>query len=260
MKELGGPPHDRLQSGDKAPPVYGLVGIFFVMASILTVPSCDLAPTIALTPCPVATVVPTFAPTATREATPTLKPTARPSAKATNTPPKPTPSPTPIASEREAKALLQLSPYSSCSENLPRCAAVYAVQVLDHLYRYPTSFQRLALITRVLDYAGYGYSPLSLDWLVEDWLDETVRQPFDAAGGLPAGFAEQWQPRGQVTSTDLDDNGDPDYLLTVRFGPPYDVSIAQGLYWLIGRLVSFGSNPSRPLELYRGSRSEPRKT
>jgi hypothetical protein len=136
----------------------------------------------------------------------------------------------------EVAALLTADPNQYCPRCpwIGECTGPLVFKILDYLYQHPNTSYRRVLIERVIDLVGYGYDVLPFQWLVEEWLDMAVRQPFQAAGGLPPWFEEEWRDRGQVLQTDLDGNGDPDYLVAFRLGPPLFYDSPGGLYWLHG--------------------------
>jgi len=199
-----------------------------LIVSLLAALSGACMPTSSVTPAPSPSVP-------ARAGSPTLEPAATATHVLTATPTQvPSIIPTPMSVDSEGAALLIADPHQYC----PRfawygdCIGPLGFKILDYLYQHPETPYRKGLTKRLLDLAGYSYpSVLPLEWLIEDWLDASVRRPFEVAGGLPPGFAEQWREWGQVFETDLDGNGDPDYLLTFRLGAlvPGD----QGrLYWL----------------------------
>lgn len=145
----------------------------------------------------------------------------------------PIPTPTPPASspDTEAESLLKAAPvdyFPQYTTNLEGIAPL-EIKILDYIYWHPDTSYRQALLERLV---ADPELPLweTLSWLREDWLDETVRQAFDKASGIPAGFEEKWEKWGEFFSTDLDGNDDPDYLLTLKLS--HHCPEAGRMYWL----------------------------
>jgi hypothetical protein len=146
----------------------------------------------------------------------------------------PTPNATAQWEISQAKQLLTTSPYDiDCPGRTPYRIDCYAMMLLDFWYRHPETTAREQLIERLMDTASYGHYQIQLSWLIDDWLNEQVTQAFQATHGLPGGFEEQWKNRLRLIKTDLDNNGDPDYLLRARYFPrDIDTCSFNGLHWL----------------------------
>ncbi|NNJ09817.1 hypothetical protein EKD04_005715 [Chloroflexales bacterium ZM16-3] len=205
---------------------------------LLAAASCAAAP-VPATPAASATPVHTV--------TPTLPP------------PTAAPSPTPVDPAALAEELLRANPDRRCGdERSLYCSLPYSVRIFEYLHQYPQSPRRTELTERVIDLMGTEEGGrLPLDWFVDRWLDEALRQPIAAAGGqLPPGFAEGWQPHGTIQVTDLDADTVPDYLVAFHIGPPQVVEREGGLRWVhrvantyqIERLPTLVDSRSAPLE------------
>ncbi|MFN8456370.1 MAG: tetratricopeptide repeat protein [Anaerolineae bacterium] len=130
---------------------------------------------------------------------------------------------------QDVEHLLSANPQDSCSEYTYQCIITFSIKILDYLHQNPKTPYRQALLNRLMTDPQL---PLwwPLQWLREDWLDETVIKAFNEANGLPEGFKEKWSQWGEFFTTDLDGNADPDYLLTIRLD---DFCPQRGeMYWL----------------------------
>ncbi|MEW5872635.1 MAG: tetratricopeptide repeat protein [Chloroflexota bacterium] len=152
----------------------------------------------------------------------------------TRTPAPPTPTLSEV--EQQARRLLEASANRmfDCETSFPGCGGTFLLRVLEFLHAHPSTPYRTALIEHVVDTSVGAYRQLQYEWLVDEWIDQALVQPFQAAGGLPAGFAESW-PRGKIMPADLDNDRAPDYLVTVNALPHTDALASIRLYWLFSR-------------------------
>ena len=153
--------------------------------------------------------------------------------------PQPTLTPAADPVSRAAQRWLTAPGRDFCPPNAPpgECTMPLIVGILDFIAQHPGRPENEALQQRVMLFGGGddgSPADLPIGWLADDWLAAHVRLPFEQAGGLPADFRAQW--RGEVFESDLDDDGRPDYLLTVRIklgdAPVAGFEIPGGLVWL----------------------------
>lgn len=207
------------------------IRILALVLLLLPTFGCQSATTVPVsspTPAPLPTqiIIPSpVPPTPTNEPGPTL-----------TSEPGPTPTSEPGPTPPVAADILQLSPasYAVTGGDEAQAAIVYAVKILDYLHTHTNAPERPALLERLANTLGYRKGGISFDWLILEWLNETILPSFEATGGPPAGW--------EALPTDLDNDGQPDYVMSFYFQPPgSQMNGDSGLYWIApanGRFVA----------------------
>ena len=144
------------------------------------------------------------------------------------------PPPATLTAGQEARKLLRVLPYDNCNGNYPECAGPFTLRILDYLRRNPQAPERLGLIEYLFDNASgrLAYDP---EWLYAEWLEQTVVQPFQQAGGAPPGFAEAWSKRGEVWPVQFEGKDAEAYLVRLGAQPRLDTTAVKRLYYLSPR-------------------------
>lgn len=147
-----------------------------------------------------------------------------------------TPTQTYTEEERQARRLLSAKAYDTfdCEASFPGCNGTFALRVLEFLHAYPQTSYRTTLIERVMDTSIGNSQRLQMEWLIDEWAEQALVGPFQAAGGLPEGFAESWQ-RGSILPGDLDNDDKNDYVVVAKTLPGTDALSPIWLYWLYER-------------------------
>jgi tetratricopeptide (TPR) repeat protein len=146
----------------------------------------------------------------------------------------PTPNATAQAELEETMKLLATSPRKiECSKTTSNRLSCYGILLLDFWFQNPQPTSQEQLAQKSVDALSENHYQIQLGWLLKDWFDRYVIPTFQAAGGLPEGFEEQWNKRLRFTKSDLDNNGKPDYLVTIGY---HSIEVHScpviGLYWL----------------------------
>ncbi len=91
------------------------------------------------------------------------------------------------------------------------------IRILDYLKRYPDTSYRDVLLKKL-----FFQSENRIDsWFTPAWLQEFLVEPFNQAGRMPEGFIERWANVGEMFVTDLNGDGEEDFI----------VAHTQNLYW-----------------------------
>ena len=140
----------------------------------------------------------------------------------------PVPTQTPIPIDPQVTDLLNLNEENYCSKIYTyQCLTIINVKILEYLYQHPESPQRQQLLNKMVSF----WSGATPQWIIEDWLTQTIVPQIVGKSVTSEEFGDFEEKWGQIFVTDLDDNGDPDYVITLRLHNMVCIYLGQ-MYWI----------------------------
>lgn len=137
-------------------------------------------------------------------------------------------SPTRKSINQQAIELLNLKEETFCFDvSSYTCHAIIKVKILDYLHQYPDSLYRQQLVNKIVEF-GLWVNP---QWIIEEWLTTVILPQLEGkpiASKEMKDFEEKW---GQISITDLDNNSETDYLITLRLQDLVCETVGQ-MYWI----------------------------